>query len=61
MNWVETHGRKPRTGERLLHVRFRNGVESKHSYRADQITRWWHDGSDWDVVAVRRFHAQAPE
>ena len=34
-------------------VQFRNGyVDRKHTYSAGQL-RWKHDGSDWDVVAVR--------
>lgn len=34
-------------------VQFRNGfVDEKHSYTAAQL-RWTHDGSDWDVIAVR--------
>lgn len=36
-------------------VQFRNGyVDDKHSYSADQL-RWVHNGSDWDVVAIRDF------
>lgn len=54
MTWKETNGRKPRTGEALLQLRFRNGLESKEAYTADQISRWWHDHTDWDVMAVRR-------
>ena len=53
MNWVETHGRKPRTGEKLLHIRFRNGLESRHTYTAAQI-RWNDSGCEWDAVAVAR-------
>lgn len=53
MSWVETNGRKPRTGERLLQIRFRNGLESKEAYTAGQM-RWTQTGDDWDVVAVRR-------
>ena len=34
-------------------VQFRNGyVDRKNSYSADQL-RWVHNGSDWDVVAIR--------
>lgn len=54
MIWVETHGRKPRTGEKLLHLRFRNGLESKKPYRVDMIARWTQTGDDWDVIAVAR-------
>jgi hypothetical protein len=53
MTWVETHGREPKTGQRLLHLRFRNGLESKKPYRADMI-RWSQVGDDWDVVAIAR-------
>jgi hypothetical protein len=59
MKWVETNGRKPRSGDKPLLIKFRNGLESKVAYRADQIARWWHDGSDWDVIAVRRANAEA--
>lgn len=54
MKWVETNGRKPRTGDRFLHLRFRNGLESKKPYIASQI-RWTQINNDpWDVVAVAR-------
>lgn len=53
MNWIETHFRKPRTGEHKLRVRFRNGMESKHEYTAAQL-RWSDTGHDFDVVAVTR-------
>lgn len=34
-------------------VQFRNGyVDEKTAYSAGQL-RWVHDGSDWDVVAIR--------
>lgn len=34
-------------------VQFRNGyIDEKHSYSGDQL-RWIHNGSDWDVVAIR--------
>jgi hypothetical protein len=54
VTWVETHGRKPRTGERPLLVRYRNGLESKHTYTVRQIARWSHTGDDWDIMAVAR-------
>ncbi len=53
MNWVETHGRKPRTGEKPIHVRFRNGLESRQTYVASQL-RWSQVGDDWDVTHVAR-------
>lgn len=35
-------------------VIFRNGYrDEKHTYTAEQL-RWVHDGSDWDVIAVRK-------
>jgi hypothetical protein len=37
MKWVETQGKRPRTGDKLLHVRFKNGEVSKQPYRADQM------------------------
>lgn len=44
--------RKPSEGEYT--VQFRNGyVDDKHRYGPNQL-RWVHDGSDWDVVAVKR-------
>jgi hypothetical protein len=54
MKWVETQGKRPRTGDKHLHLRFRNGLESKVTYTADQIRRWSLIGDDWDVVAVAR-------
>jgi hypothetical protein len=48
-----TNGRRPKTGERLLRVKFRNGHISIHAYRADQL-RWDHRGSDWDIIEVGR-------
>ena len=46
--------RGPRRKEQSYHVQFRkNGyIDWKHTYTADQL-RWTHDGSDWDVLAVR--------
>jgi len=60
MKWVETKGRRPKTGDKLLHLRFRNGLESKQPYRADMIARWTHIGDPWDVMAVARCNAQEP-
>ena len=48
-----TNGRKPRTGEKLLRVQFRNGLVSRHTYTAAQL-RWTDTGDDWDVIAVGR-------
>lgn len=53
MNWKPTEGRKPRTGEAKLQVRFRNGWVSKWTFTAKQL-RWTHTGDDFDVVEVRR-------
>lgn len=53
MTWVDTNGRKPRTGEKLLRVMFRNGYESRHQYTAAQL-RWTVTGDDWDAVKVAR-------
>lgn len=58
LRWHDTNGRKPRTGEALLHLRFRNGLESKKPYIVKQITRWDHRGDDWDVMAVARVPAE---
>jgi hypothetical protein len=54
MKWVATEGRKPRTGDKLLHLKFRNGLESKQPYQVDKIARWTHVGDPWDVIAVAR-------
>ena len=36
------------------YVQFRGGyVDEKHSYSAEQL-RWKHNGSEWDVVAVKK-------
>ena len=53
MTWVETKGRTPRTGERPLHIKFRNGLESRQTYTARQL-RFSQVGDDWDVIAVAR-------
>jgi hypothetical protein len=51
--FVETHGRKPKTGERLLKVLFRNGMESRWEYTADQLV-WQDRGWPFDIVGVKR-------
>lgn len=51
--WIETDGRKPRSGEHLLKVKFANGMESAHACTADQL-RWDRRGSEFDIVAARR-------
>jgi hypothetical protein len=48
-----THFRKPKTGDRLLKVTFRNGMVSRHSYKASQLI-WSDRGWDFDVIAVER-------
>jgi hypothetical protein len=49
-----TNGRKPRTGERKLHVQFRCGwVDERNEYTAGQLD-WSDRGHGWDVVAVKR-------
>jgi hypothetical protein len=54
VKWVTTNGRRPRTGDRPLLVKFRNGLESKKSYTADQL-RWSQINNDpWDIVEVAR-------
>lgn len=53
MNWTPTHWRKPRTGDALLFVRFRNGIESKQALPA---AKWnWSDRDyNFDIIAARR-------
>lgn len=53
MKWIETHGRKPKTGERPLRALFRNGLESRWEYTANQLI-WADRGWAFDVIAVRR-------
>lgn len=48
-----TNFRKPKTGERLLRVKFRCGLVSRWEYTAAQL-RWDDRGSPFDVVAVER-------
>lgn len=48
-----THFRKPRTGERMLRVQFRNGLVSRHTYTAAQL-RWTDTDSDFDIIGVER-------
>jgi hypothetical protein len=53
MTWRETHFRAPKTGDKPLKVKFRNGMESRFEYVAKQL-RWSDSGSDFDIVGVRR-------
>ena len=53
MKWTDTNFRTPRTGERLLRVKFRNGQESRWEYVARQL-RFSDTGHDFDIVAVSR-------
>ena len=53
MSWTETRGRKPRTGDKPLRVKFANGQESRWEYTANQLV-WKRRGWDFDVVAVMR-------
>lgn len=48
-----TNGRKPRTGEMKLRVKYRNGWVSKWEFVASQL-RWTDTGDDWDVIEVER-------
>jgi hypothetical protein len=48
-----TKWRRPRTGDSLLRVQFRNGRLSIHAYQARQL-RWSNTGDEWDIVAVER-------
>jgi hypothetical protein len=48
-----THGRKPKTGERLLKVKFRCGLVSRFTYTAAQL-RWTETGSPFDIIEVER-------
>lgn len=50
---TRTNFRKPKTGERLLRVRFRNGMVSRFEYVAAAL-RWTDTGSDWDILEVER-------
>lgn len=47
--------RGPPAGDNVRYqVQFRNGfIDQNNTYTAGQL-RWKHDGSDWDVVAVRK-------
>jgi hypothetical protein len=56
MTWHATNGKRPRTGEKPLRVKFANGQESRWTYTARQLVfdqRGW----DFDVVAVARADA----
>lgn len=46
-----THFRKPKTGDNLLRVQFRNGTIAKQVLTADGW-RWTDTGHDFDIVAV---------
>lgn len=52
-----TNGRKPRTGDAKLRVKFRNGWVSKWEYTAGQLQ--WAQNRDgfppeWDIIEVER-------
>jgi hypothetical protein len=53
VSWKETHGRKPRTGDRPLKVMFANGQESRWEYTAAQLV-WEQRGWPFDITHVRR-------
>jgi len=44
-----TGGRKPRTGDRELRVKYRNGLVDNFPRKASQM-RWTDTGYDWDIV-----------
>ena len=44
--------RSPPKGDTKYEVQFRNGFVDRTGYTASQLV-WIHDGSSWDVVAVR--------
>lgn len=44
--------RKPTEGE--YHVQFRNGLVDEDFKRTPGSMNWIHDGSDWDICAVKR-------
>jgi hypothetical protein len=52
MKWTPTKWKRPKTGEKPLMVRFRNGVEGG-PYLARQLV-WDDRGWDFDVVEVAR-------
>lgn len=45
-----TLGRKPRTGDKKLRVRFRNGETSRYAYPASAL-RWTDTGCEFDIIA----------
>ena len=51
-DFTPTKGRKPRTGQKKLKVKYRNGYEDRWEYTADQM-RWTDTGHDWDIVGVK--------
>lgn len=51
--WHKTNGRKPRSGEKPLRIKFRNGLESQQTYTAAQL-RWTQVGDPWDIIEVAR-------
>ena len=46
-----TNFRKPKTGDRLLRVRWANGDVSRHTYSAAQL-RWSDTNHPFDIVGV---------
>jgi len=46
-----TNGKRPRSGERELRVKYRNGMVDDRPRTARQM-RWDNSGSDWDIVEV---------
>jgi hypothetical protein len=53
VKWVETKFRRPRTGDALLKVRWRNGEESRHEYTARQLV-WEDRGWPFDIIEVAK-------
>jgi hypothetical protein len=48
-----TQGRKPKTGDKPLRVKFANGLVSRWTYTASQL-RFTITGSEWDIESVER-------
>lgn len=52
MTWAPTQWKPPRTGERKLRVKFRNGQVSKHTYSAKQLV-WQDRGEPFDITHLK--------
>lgn len=63
-DWKPWNGKRQFKGDRMLQVRFRNGIESRDILPAEKWRgKWGHpfpDNADFDIVAVRDMTPKDP-